>query len=199
MKIRFLLLTVIAFLLFSPNPAVSETIGATAGKFNGWVLDFDNDANNEQIGSWTSSRNLVLTRPRDNGAIPDGAKWAIKNAGSGKWVITATAGKFNGWVLDFDNDANNEQIGTWKSSRNLIITRPRNGAVPDGAKWAIKKVGNGKWVIVATAGNFNGWVLDFDNDANNEQIGKWASSRNLVLTRPRDNGAIPDGAKWLRR
>ena len=192
-------ITIVAFaMLFIPVQSLvhAENVIATAGNYTGWVLDFDNNLGTVQLGGWTSSRNPVVTQSK-TGNLPSGATWRIFDVGNGQSVIEATAGNYRGWVLDFDNDRGTVQLGGWTSSRNLVLTRPKNnGDVPSGAKWRIFDVGNGQSVIKATAGNYRGWVLDFDNDRGAVQLGGWTSSRSLVLTRPKNNGDVPSGARW---
>jgi hypothetical protein len=98
-------------------------------------------------------------------------------------------------MLDFDNAARKETIDGWMSSRCPLMTFPNNGHAPRGGDWLVTRVGGGfDWreiTIEATAGNFAGWFLDFENGMDEDPNG----TGNLILTEP-NNGRGPRGAVW---
>jgi hypothetical protein len=114
-------------------------------------LDIDEDAEVEQIGGATSSRCLHLA----TGKAPD-ARWKLTETERGH-LIQAQAGRFAGWYLDFDDDAQIEEMGGATSSMNLLLTKEK---VP-GAYWKMTETDQGH-MIQAQAGRFEGWYLDLN-------------------------------------
>ena len=98
-------------------------IQATAGEYYGWYVDFDNSQEPEMIDGATSSRNLLLTQ-----SMPPDVYWRLTETSRGT-PIQATAAKYDGWYLDFENSREPEIIDGATSSRNLLLSKePLPGA-----------------------------------------------------------------------
>jgi regulator of RNase E activity RraB len=102
-------------------------------------------------------------------------------------TIQATVAKYDGWYLDFENSRKPEMIDGCFSSRNLLLTAKK---VP-GVYWRLIRTDQGI-LIQATAGEYDGWYLDFDNSQEPEMIDGATSSRNLLLTQ-----TMPLGVYWM--
>ncbi|MHC4176319.1 MAG: hypothetical protein ACYSWU_02365 [Planctomycetota bacterium] len=114
-------------------------------------LDVDDEAKVEQIDGATSARCLRLAKEQ----VPD-ARWTLIDTERGH-LIQAQFGKFAGWYLDYDDDAEIGEMGGATSSRNLLLTKEK---VP-GAHWKVTKTDRGH-LIQAQAERFTGWYLDLD-------------------------------------
>ncbi len=84
------------------------------------------------------------------------------------------------------------------SLRSLLIVMTALAVLLGYYAWRMDQRERAIAVIEATARNYKGWVLDFDNDRGTVP-GGWTTSRNLVLTRPKNNGDLPSGAIWRRQ
>lgn len=81
---------------------------------------------------------------------------------------------FRHWALDFQDSMAPQRIGVWESAPNLILTKSRDeGEYPAGADWRVTTVaqdGDSLTVTLeATAKQYAGWYLDFDNDAGTDR------------------------------
>jgi hypothetical protein len=135
----------------APDRQQDVVLRGAAASCRDLCLDIDEDAKVEQIGGATSSRCLRLAK----GKAP-AARWKLTGTERG-CLIQAQAGKLAGWYLDFDDDAQIEELGGATSSSNLLLTEQM---VP-GAYWKVTETDEGS-LIQAQAGRFEGWYLDLD-------------------------------------
>jgi hypothetical protein len=149
--------------------------------FQDWVLDFDNRIGPVQEGRFQVARNLILADK-----LASGGYWKVTKTNRGH-RIQATAGNYKDWYLDFDNNAAIETQGQYRISRNLILA-DKLGA---GGHWKITETNKG-YTVRATAGNFDGWYLDFDSRYEVEEDGRFKISRNLMLVDSAGSGAYWD-------
>jgi hypothetical protein len=155
------------------------TIRPTAGHFPDYYLDFESDHPVEESGRFHFSRNLILNKQKASGGI-----WCLAKTGTG-WLIRVHAhSDFEGWYLDFDNQAPAKKSGGYTSAHNLLLTQERGA----GGYWKITDKKEKGFTIQATAGEFEGFYLDFDNSAPVEHSGGFDFSRNLLLTKELASG-----------